>query len=96
MVIEAGLVVLEFDKISEEKPTLIDTFKNCEGQEVSLYEDPQLGDEGTILGVIEKVMFDTSFFDVECISEEDYQPILMADGQVLMQFETTKTMKVKR
>ena len=68
-------------------PTELDNIINSRGQDVIFYEHPTNGDEDTIYCMIDHVLANTEFFDLEdMIAGSDYEPILQ-DGQIHCNFE---------
>jgi len=75
--------VISYEKLMNNKPTKIDELTNQKGQLVEFYEDPIEGDNGVVIGVIDKVSFYTHFFDTEDFYQDsDYNPIMMPDRTI--------------
>lgn len=80
---------LNFDKLMEHKPFLLDKIVNQQGQTVEFYEHPTKGDSSTVLAVFPefKAAFDTDFFDTgDFYEDSEYNPIYQ-DGKANYQYE---------
>lgn len=72
-------------KFMAHNPMALDTVVNSKGQTCTYYEHPTMGDESTVYVMIDGILADTDFFDIDQLS--DYEPILTKDGVILCSFE---------
>ena len=71
-------------KFMSNNPTVLDTKVNSIGQTCVYYEHPTLGEDDCVYVMIDGILADTDFFDVDHSS--DYEPILK-DGIISCAFE---------
>lgn len=72
------------DKFMSKNPTVLATKVNIEGQTCTYYEHPTQGEDACVYVMIDGVLADTDFYDVD--QPEDYEPILK-DGVIACKFE---------
>jgi len=65
-------------------PTVLDTKVNSIGQTCIFYEHPNYGEDAPVYVMIDGILADTGFYDVE--QPNDYEPILTG-GKINCAFE---------
>lgn len=71
-------------KFMANNPTVLDTKINSVGQTCTFYEHPTLGEDACVYVMIDGILADTDFYDVD--QPSDYEPILK-DGEIACAFE---------
>lgn len=72
------LNTLNYNKLTDLKPTVYDTLINQRGQSIELVEHPTRGDEYPIIAIYhkEKIAVTTDFYDTEDFYEgSEYNPV---------------------
>ena len=70
--------IINYKDLMEQNPMSYGSVLNQIGQTVHFFENPELGDEATIIGVINNTAFDTDFWDTDDFyKDSDYNPILI-------------------
>lgn len=87
---ELKVKIVDYKELMSHNPTKLrcSGIINSHGQTVDFYEDPLIGEDGSVIGVINEVAFKTGFFDTgDLFEKSDYLPVLISGSSVICEFE---------
>lgn len=82
------MILATIEDLTPQNPYHYGSVKNSRNQTVHLYEHPEDGQDGFIVGLIESTWFSTGFHDLSDLKEgSEYMPVLLFDGTVIPAFQ---------